>query len=106
MAELAEPTKKKELSTSDILAMVLVEDSINGSRSVDEVKKMLYNRINLVSILSKADKDSRKKQIRGILKRMRLLKTSRWDLSQQLADVLHGNTDNRNVNLIADEGDE
>lgn len=108
MAELAEPTKKKELSTSDILAMVLVEDSINGSRSVDEVKKMLYNRINLVSngILSKTDKDSRKKQIRGILKRMRLLKTSRWDLSQQLADVLHGNTDNRNVNLIADEGDE
>lgn len=96
MANIIEPTNKKDLSTSDILAMVLVEDNLNESKTLQEVRKMLYMRVNSFSddVLSKSDKDSRKRQIKAILDKMKEANISKWDLSQKLADVLKENPDN------------
>ena len=105
MANIIEPTNKKDLSTSDILAMVLVEDNLNDSKTLQEVRKMLYMRINSFSdeVLSKSDKDSRKRQIKAILDKMKEADTSKWDLSQKLADVIKDNPDNIGMNNATDE---
>lgn len=94
MANVVEPTSKADLSTADIIALALVEDSLNDSKTLQEVKKMLYNRINSFpdEVLSKSDKDARKRQIKAILGKMREADTSKWDLSQQLAAALEGET--------------
>ena len=96
MANIVEPTNKKDLSTAAIIAMVLAEDSLNESRTLQEVRKMLYTRINAFSdeILSKTDKDSRRRQIKAILDKMQEADTSKWDLSQKLAEVLENNPNN------------
>ncbi len=96
MANIVEPTNKKDLSTSAISAMVLAEVIINDSKTLQEVRKMLYARINAFSdeVLSKADKDSRRRQIKAILDKMQEADTSKWDLSQKLAEVLENNPDN------------
>lgn len=96
MANIIEPKNKKDLSTASIIAMVLAEDNLNESRTLQEVKQMLYNRINSISddVLSKSDKDSRKRQIKGILDKMQEADTSKWDLSQKLAEALENNPDN------------
>lgn len=94
MANVVEPTSKADLSTASIIALALVEDSLNESKTIQEVKKMLYNRINSYpdEVLSKADKDSRKRQVKAILNKMREADTSKWDLSQQLAQALEADT--------------
>ena len=90
MANVIEPTNKADLSTPAIIALALVEDSLNESKTLGEVKKMLYQRINAFpdDVLSKSDKDSRKRQINAILGRMKEAGTSKWDLSQQLTAAL------------------
>ena len=96
MANINEPTSKKDLSTAAIIAMVLAEDNLNESRTLHDVKQMLYARINSISddVLSKSDKDSRRRQIKGILDKMQEADTSKWDLSQKLAETLETNPDN------------
>lgn len=95
MANIIEPTSKANLSTADIIALVLAEDCINSSKTLQEVKKMLYSRINAFpdEVLSKSDKDSRKRQIKAILGKMQEADSSKWDLSQKLADALQENCD-------------
>ena len=104
MANVIEPTNKADLSTADIIALVLVEDSLNDSKTLQEVKKMLYSRINSFpdEVLSKPDKDSRKKQIKKILDKMREADTSKWDLSQQLAAALEADTGDQGNSQPAD----
>ena len=99
MANVEAPTNKADLSTASIIAMALVEDSLNESKTLQEVCRMLYNRINSFpdEILSKSDKDARKRQVKAILGKMREADTSKWDLSQQLAAALQAGT--------GDEGD-
>lgn len=93
MSNIIEPTNKADLSTADILALELVERCINTGMTLQEVNKLLYGRINAFSsgVLSKSDKDSRKKQIKAILGKMQEAGTSKWDLSQKLTDALEGN---------------
>ena len=90
MTKIIEPTNKADLSTASILAMALAEDSLNDNKTLQEVRKMLYARINAFpdEVLSKSDKDSRKRQIKAILDKMQEADTSKWDLSQKLEDVL------------------
>ncbi len=104
MSNVLLPKNKAELSTASIILIALAEDSLNESKTLQEVKKMLYNRINSIpdSILSKSDKDSRKKQIKSILGKMREADTSKWDLSNKLAEVLENNPDNSP--LVQDSG--
>ena len=104
MAQIETPTSKADLSTASIIALVLVEDSLNDSKTLQEVKKMLYNRINSFpdEVLSKADKDSRKRQVKAILGKMKEADTSKWDLSQQLAAALEAGTGDQGNSQPAD----
>ena len=104
MANVEAPTSKADLSTASIIALVLVEDSLNESKSLQEVKKMLYNRINSFpdEVLSKSDKDARKRQVKAILEKMKEADTSKWDLSKQLAAALEAGTGNQGDNQPAD----
>ena len=104
MAQVEAPTIKADLSTASIIALVLVEDSLNESKSLQEVKKMLYNRINSFpdEVLSKSDKDARKRQVKAILEKMKEADTSKWDLSKQLASALEAGTGNQGDNQPAD----
>lgn len=90
MRSIIIPTNKKELSTADIFAIQLVEDCINEGKTIQEVRKMLYARINSISddILSKADKDSRKRQVKALLEKIKEEPESKWDLSAQLEKAL------------------
>lgn len=90
MSTIIEPTNKADLSTADLFALVLAEGCINNSQSILDVKQMLYDRINAFpnEVLSKSDKDYRKRQITAILENIQKANVSRWDLSQKLADVL------------------
>ena len=60
------PKDKKDLTTADILLLAMVEESINEGRTKEELKKILYAKINAIpeNVLTKSDKDSRKAQIR------------------------------------------
>jgi hypothetical protein len=85
------PNKKSELSTTDIVVMQLVEGSLNDGKSLQEIRKMLYARINSISndILTKADKDHRKRQIKALLEKIKEEPESKWDLSAKLEEALN-----------------
>lgn len=90
MKTIVTPTNKKDLGTSSIILLALAESEINNGTTLQEVKKMLYDKINLISddILSKADKDSRKRQIKSILDKIKESPESKWDLSKKLEEAL------------------
>ena len=90
MKNLLTPKDKKDLSTPDILVLDIVEKAINEGTGISEVKKMLYNRINSISdnILSKADKDYRKRQIKVLLEKVKEEPESKWDLSAKIEEAL------------------
>lgn len=90
MKNLIEPTDKSNLTTSDLLAIELAESKLNEGATIDEIKKMLYDRINASAILTKADKDARKRQIKAIIDKLQLSEVSEWDLSQQLQQAIFG----------------
>lgn len=84
------PSSKKELSTADIIMLTMLEENVNEGRTIHELKKMLYAKINAVpdKVLSKSDKDLRKAQIRKILAKIKETGTSIYDLSEQLQKAL------------------
>ena len=90
MKSISTPNKKSDLHTTDIIVLQLVESSLNEGKSLQEVKKMLYNRINSISddILTKADKDSRKRQIKVLLEKIKEEPKSKWDLSTKIEEAL------------------
>lgn len=84
------PNNKRDLSTSDIVVQELLQMNLNEGKNLEEVKKMLYARINSISdeILSKSDKDARKRQIKALLDKVQVSSESSWDLSSKLAEAL------------------
>ena len=84
------PDNKKDLSTADILALTYAEESINGGRSLEELRKVLYSRINAIpdDVLTKSDKDARKRQVKGLLDKLQESPESKWDLSDQIQKAL------------------
>jgi hypothetical protein len=88
------PIDKSEFHTLDIFAMELVESKLNEGRTLSEVKKLLYDRINASSILSKPDKDARKKQVKATLDKLQESEDSVWDISQKLKTALNLNDEN------------
>lgn len=84
------PSDKKNLTTADILLLAMVEESINEGRPKEELKKILYAKINAIpeSVLTKSDKDSRKAQIRKLLSNIKEAPESIYDLSQKIQDAL------------------
>lgn len=84
------PTNKKDLFSIDIVLIELAETLINNSISLGKVKKALYNRINSFSNeeLTKTDKDSRKRQIKLRISKLRVAENSKWDLSELIDKAL------------------
>lgn len=84
------PNNKRDLTTSDIMVQELLQINMNEGKNLDEVKKMLYARINSFpnEVLSKADKDARKRQIKALLDKVQISPQSQWDLSEKLSVVL------------------
>ena len=56
----------------------------------EELKKMLYAKVNSISddILSKSDKDARKRQIKKLIDKLEDEPQSKWDLSAEIAKAL------------------
>ncbi len=90
MKSISIPTKKSDLSTADIVVLELAESGLNEGKNLRELKKILYDRINSISdeVLTKADKDSRKRQIKSLLEKIREEPESKWDLSEKLQESL------------------
>lgn len=90
MKSLITPTNKKDLSSADIVMLALAEAQINAGENLQEVKKMLYDKINTIpeGVLSKADKDSRKRQIKSLFDKLQESPESEWDLSEKLEKAL------------------
>ena len=49
MKGIITPQDKKDLTTADILLLTMVEESINEGRTKEELKKILYAKINAYS---------------------------------------------------------
>lgn len=91
MRTLETPTDKSNLRTQDLLALALAEEYMNNHNcGHDEARKALFERINAMSeeILTKADKDARKRQIRAIFGKMQEAAQSEFDLNEELAASL------------------
>lgn len=90
MKSLITPTNKKDLSSADIVMLALAEAQINAGENLQEVKKILYDKINAIpeGVLSKADKDSRKRQIKSLFDKLQESPESEWDLSEKLEKAL------------------
>ena len=90
MKGIINPTDKKELSTADILTLAMVEESINEGRTLDELRKMLYDKVNSFpdEVLKKPDKDFRKMQIRKLLAKVKESPNSVFDLSEEITKAL------------------
>ena len=88
MKTICKPKDKSDLHTLDIFARELVEAKINEGISIQEVKKAIYERINASSLLSNADKDQRKRQVKATLDKLEESETSEWDLKEMLLEEL------------------
>ena len=84
------PKDKKDLSTADILALAISEESINQGHPLEDVKKLLYAKINSVpdEVLTIADKKARKRQIKQLLDKIQESPESKWDLSAKIQEAL------------------
>lgn len=87
---LKAPCNKADISTADILMFAIVEELASKGVSLPNVKKRLYKLVNSFSndVLSKADKDSRKRQITALYKKINKDNLSRWDLSEKIKQAL------------------
>lgn len=90
MKSIIIPENKKDLSTADILALTYAEESINEGRTLDELRKVLYSRINAIpdDVLTKSDKDARKRQVKTLLDKLQESPESKWDLSEKIQEAL------------------
>ena len=90
MKTIVTPSNKKDLGSADIVLLSLAELQINEGISLEELKKILYDKINSIpdEVLTKADKDSRKRQIKAMLDKIVEEPESRWDLSEKLTEAL------------------
>jgi len=90
MKSIITPQNKKDLSTADILALTFAEEAINKGQSLEYLKKILYAKVNITpdDVLSKADKDARKRQLKGLLDKLKESPESKWDLSDKIQEAL------------------
>lgn len=90
MKSIITPTSKKDLTTADILLIKMMEDAVNEGRTIEEVKKAIYDKINSISdrILTKPDKDFRKAQVRKLISNVKEATESIYDLSTELQKAL------------------
>ena len=90
MKTIIPPTSKADLHTLDFFAIELVESKMNEGKTLEEVKKILYDRINSSSLLSKPDKDARKRQVKTTLDKFQQSEISEYDLRNELQLAIYG----------------
>ena len=90
MGKIEFPNNKKDLSTSDLLMLTLADANLNEGNTLQEVKNLLFDRINAIpeEVLTDADKKARKRQISALLGKIKTTQKSRWDLSDKLKAAL------------------
>ena len=90
MGKIEFPNNKKDLSTSDLLMIVLADANLQEGNTLQEIKKMLFDRINAIpeEVLTEADKKARKRQISALLGKIKTTQKSKWDLSDKLKAAL------------------
>ena len=90
MGKIKLPDNKKNLTTSDLLMIVLADANLNEGNTLQEVKNLLFDRINAISedVLTEADKKARKRQISALLGKIKTTQKSKWDLSDKLKAAL------------------
>lgn len=90
MKSIITPTSKKDLTTADILIITMAEEAVNEGRTMEELKKLLYAKVNSIPdcVLTKSDKDFRKAQIKKLLNNIREADISIYDLSNELQKAL------------------
>lgn len=90
MKSIITPTNKKDLTTADILIITMAEEAVNEGRTMEELKKLLYAKVNSIPdcVLTKSDKDFRKAQIKKLLNNIREADISIYDLSGELQKAL------------------
>ncbi|EFA97145.1 hypothetical protein [Hoylesella timonensis] len=90
MKSIITPTNKKDLTTADILIITMAEEAVNEGRTMEELKKLLYAKVNSIpdSVLTKSDKVFRKAQIKKLLNNIREADISIYDLSNELQKAL------------------
>lgn len=90
MKGIITPQDKKDLTTAGILIITMVEEAVNEGRTIEQVKKAIYDKINSIAnhILTKPDKDFRKAQVRKLLSNIKGATESIYDLSNELQKAL------------------
>lgn len=88
MKTICKPKDKSDLHTLDIFARELVESKINEGVTIQDVKKAIYDRINASPLLSNADKDARKRQVKATLDKLEESESSEWDLNEKILEGL------------------
>ena len=88
MKTICNPKDKSDFHTLDIFARELVEAKINEGSTIQDVKKSIYERINSSTLLTNADKDARKRQVKATLDKLEESNSSEWDLKDLLLDEL------------------
>lgn len=84
-------TNKKALTTADILARTFIEATISEqNKTKEDAKKSVYRNINNYpdSVLSKADKDYRKRKVRETFKKIDEVPESEWNLDAKIRNAL------------------
>ncbi|MCC8119347.1 MAG: hypothetical protein LIP09_11475 [Bacteroidales bacterium] len=74
--------------TLDIAILMLAETLLNNGSTLDEVRKMLYGRINAMGELSQSDKDARKRKVKEVFEKLKTSDKSQWDISNLLKKAL------------------
>ncbi len=91
MRTLELPTDKKGLSSADILLYSLADVVMNvEGEPLSEAKNQVYRRINSIpdTLLDRASKDARKRQISALFAKLRESSTSQWDLTDKLNEAI------------------
>lgn len=91
MRALESPTSKKDLSSTDIITQAFVETYMKAEgKPMQAAKKELFQRINAFpdTLLTKADKDARKRQINVVFGRLKESESSPWDLTEKIEAAL------------------
>ena len=88
MKSIIYPSDKSKLHAMDIFAIELVESKLNEGKTLKEIRKILYDRINASEAFSKADKDARKRKIKATIDKLSESEESIWDISQRIQEAL------------------
>lgn len=103
MKTLELPADKKGLTSADILLFSLADVVMNvEGKPLSDVKKKVYKHINNIpdTLLDKASKDARKRQISALFAKVRESNISQWDLTDKLNEAICAEEETNQATII------